>query len=281
LPLKVLYCISDFIAFFLRRVIRYRSEVVNTNLARSFPDLKYRELSKIIKRFYRNFSDIFIELLWSASASRKSYYSKVELENPEELRSFHDQGKSAIIVLGHQTNWENLSVLDTSPSGFTRPDLRIVYKSMRNKSSDMLLKWIRERNQQGKYIESKEIARYMFRHRKEQLLYVLIADQSPLPGAKFAVNFLNQPTFLLNGPEQLSKKYDLPVVYANSIRVSRGKYRVRFTAITGDPSKTEDGEISAKFAALLEAGIRANPSDWLWSHKRWKRDVNSNAFKNK
>ncbi len=274
IPLKVLYLFSDFLAFFLRVVIRYRSEVVLINIARSFPDLNYKGVNKIARRFYRNFTDIFVELLWSVSASKKSFHSKVEVENPDALKSFFDQGKSVIAVLGHQANWECLSVLDTSPSGFSLEDYRIVYKKQRNKSSDTLIKWIRQRNNPGEFVESNEIARYMSKHKDEQLLYVLLADQSPLPGAKFAVNFLNQPTLMLNGPELLSRKYNLPVVYVNNTRVRRGRYRARITVVSEDPSTTASGEISKKFASLLEAGIQAHPSDWLWSHRRWKRSVN-------
>lgn len=274
LPLKVLYLFSDFLAFFLRVVIRYRSDIVHINIARSFPDINYKGVYKISKDFYRNISDLLIEFIASVSASKAKYCSNVEIENALDLKPFYDQGRSVLIVLGHQANWENLAVLDTSLSGFTAKDLRIVYKKQSNRSAGMLVNWIRTHNNDGEFIESGEIARYMFTHRSEQLLYVLIADQSPLPGAKFAVNFLNQPTYMLNGPEYLAKKLNLPVVYANNTRVDRGKYMVRFSIISSDPSKNEDGEISRKFASLLEAGIRANPSAWLWSHRRWKRSVN-------
>lgn len=273
LPRKILYYISDFSAFFLRKIIGYRSDVIHINIARSFPDLNYNGVKEIVKGFYNNFSDVFIELLWSISATKKRDLSNVEVENPTEIKAFHDQGKSVLIVLGHQANWERLANLDASPSGYSSSDFRIVYKKMRNKSVDLLINWIRGHHKLGKMVESNEIARYMFNHRDEQLGYILIADQSPLPGAKFVTNFLNQPTLMLNGPEQLAKKLNLPVVFVNNRRVGRGKYRVKLTIITDDPSKMEDGKITEKFASLLEAGIRANPSDWLWSHKRWKRSL--------
>jgi len=274
LPGKILYCISDFSAFFMRRIIRYRYEVVHVNVARSFPDLKYDKIEEIVKGFYTNFTDVFVELLRSVSNKTKQQYSISELENPDCLKEFHDQGKPVMIVLGHQANWENILIADLSPSGYESKDFRIVYKKMRHKTPDMIIKWIRMRHMEGKLVESNEIAKYMFKHKDEQLCYFLVADQSPLPGAKFVVDFLNQPTLMMNGPEQLSGKLNMPVAYLNSRRVSRGKYKSALTVITDDPSKTAEGEITRKFAALLEAGIRSHPSDWLWSHKRWKRSLN-------
>ncbi|MFA5849080.1 MAG: hypothetical protein WC833_04295 [Bacteroidales bacterium] len=274
LPGKILYCISDFSAFFLRKIIRYRQGVVRINVARSFPDYKYDKIEEIIKNFYTNFTDVFIELLCSISTTREKHSSISELENPDCLKKFHDKGKSVMIVLGHQANWENILIANLSPSGYDSKDFRIVYKKMRHKTPDNIIKWIRMRQMEGKLVESNEIAKYMFKHKEEQLCYFLVADQSPLPGAKFVVNFLNQPTLMMNGPEQLSGKLNIPVAFLNSRRVSRGKYKSTLSVITDDPSKTEEGEITRKFAALLEEGIRSQPSDWLWSHKRWKRSLN-------
>lgn len=274
LPDKILYCISDFSAFFMRKIIRYRQDIVRVNVARSFPDYKYGKIEEIIKDFYINFTDVFIELLSSISATREKHSSISELENPDCLQKFHDLGKSVMIVLGHQANWENISIANFSSSGYESKNFRFVYKKMSHKIPDMIIKWMRMQQMDGELVESNEIAKYMFNHKEEQLCYFLVADQSPLPGAKFVVDFLNQPTLMMNGPEQLSWKFNIPVAFLNSRRVSRGKYKFTLSVITDDPSNTEEGEITRKFAALLEAGIRKHPSDWLWSHKRWKRSLN-------
>jgi Kdo2-lipid IVA lauroyltransferase/acyltransferase len=281
LPRKILYYISNFTAFFLRKIIRYRLDVVNINIARSFPDLNYNTIKEIVKGFYINFSDVFIEHLWSISGTKKRFFSNVEIENPEEIKKLRDLGNSVLLILGHQANWERLATWDISITGFALEDVRIVYKKMQNRSSDLLINNIREHHKFGKMVESNDIARYMFTNRDKQFAYILVADQSPLPGAKFVVNFLNQPTLMMNGPEQLAKKLNMPIAYVNNRRVNRGKYSMKVTTITEDPSKMEDGKITEMFASLLEAGIREHPSDWLWSHKRWKRNINEVRNSNK
>ena len=114
----------------------------------------------------------------------------------------------------------------------------------------------------------------MIKNRDKRYLYFLIADQSPLPGAKFVVNFLNQSTLMINGPEQLSKILDCTVVYLDMNRLERGKYEITLTKVTDKPKEEPDGYITKEFAKLLEQDILKNPDSWLWSHRRWKRRMN-------
>lgn len=272
IPKKVHYLFSDISAWLLRDLFKYRVDVVLTNIARSFPEKKYKEIKAIVKKFYSNFTDNFFEMLWSVSKSQEKNRANVTAENLDVLTSAFKLGGSAMVVLGHQANWEQMLAIDISPSGFRNEDMRMVYKKMNSKLSDLLIHWIRGRRSAGTLVEMNDIARYMFKHKDEQLCYIFIADQAPLPGSRYVTSFLNQKTRFFSGPEQLSRKLDMPVLYLNIERVERGKYRAGLTSITEHPTSLSDGEISQRFASLLEEGIIKSPSDWLWTHRRWKRD---------
>jgi hypothetical protein len=41
--------------------------------------------------------------------------------------------------------------------------------------------------------------------------------------------------------------------------------------IEENPKSCTNGEITARYAKLLEENIMAQKYNWLWSHKRWKR----------
>ena len=43
--------------------------------------------------------------------------------------------------------------------------------------------------------------------------------------------------------------------------------------ITDKPKELAWGEITEKHTHLLEDEIVKNPQFWIWSHKRWKRDI--------
>ncbi len=64
LPLGFHYAMSRLVCWVVKDVMRYRHDVVMTNLARSFPEKKYRELESIADAYYRHLGDIIVEALW-------------------------------------------------------------------------------------------------------------------------------------------------------------------------------------------------------------------------
>ena len=64
LPTDVLYKISDFVAFVLRVVVRYRKKVVLSNLRNSFPEKNEQEIQKLAKQFYTHLADRIVENMW-------------------------------------------------------------------------------------------------------------------------------------------------------------------------------------------------------------------------
>ena len=275
LPLRVLYVFSDIIYFWVYYVFQYRKAVIYINLARSFPDKKYPELQKMARRFYHYFSDIMMESIWLATASRKARMSRFRITNPEVLDAMYQRGQSTMLLMGHMGNWEMISTTttyaDTGEVSYPKEKTVLVYKAPENKIMDKVFIYLRNHYKGGKLVESNQIARFLVSHRAEPWLYVFIADQSPLPGARFCVDFLHQPTLMINGPELLSRKSNLAVVYVKMIREQRGRYVATFQPICEQPADLPDGEITKKFAELLEQNIIEQPHIWLWSHKRWKR----------
>ena len=65
LPWRVMYLISDVIAFILNHVVGYRKKVVIANLQIAFPEKSQKERASIVKQFYRQFTDNFIEVIKS------------------------------------------------------------------------------------------------------------------------------------------------------------------------------------------------------------------------
>src|SRR5215510_797234 len=109
LPLRLLFVISDFVYFILYYVVGYRERVVFANLRRAFPAKSDEEIKTIAKRFYKNFTDNFIEFIKLISASPKfiaqHFYGDCSL-----LDSLYDQRKRAQILLAHNFNWEGACV---------------------------------------------------------------------------------------------------------------------------------------------------------------------------
>ena len=268
LPWRAMYALSDGIAFLLGSVVRYRRKVIGENLRLSFPEKGEEELKQIQKDFYRNFSDILLESL--KGFDRRAFRqipARYTFKNVELIEAEYAKGRSCLIFTGHFNNWEWLG---HTMFGATSREGGVIYKPMTNKAVDALV--LERRSQSGSMLISMpQTGRMMIERRKNPSAYTFIADQSPsdLKNAHW-VNFLNRRTAFLHGVDKLSRKLDWPVFYAPVIRVKRGVYELPLEVITLDPKSEPEGAITKAFAEALEQTIRAEPANWLWSHRRWK-----------
>ena len=104
LPWRLMYWLSDFVAFVLQRVIKYRVDVVAQNLAIAFPHKTKQERSKIANEFYQQFTDSFIETFKLLSMSDNTF-NKRFTSNAEVLNDLYKTGQNVQIMAGHFFYW--------------------------------------------------------------------------------------------------------------------------------------------------------------------------------
>ena len=267
LPFRIIYSLSNFIAWFLDGILNYRVEIIEKNLRTSFPEMNEKDLKKTKKGFYRNFADIIVESFKSLSVSEKTMRKRFVMRNPEVFQKLYDKNKGLIMVMGHHTNfeWTAMSIPLVVPQ-----NCYAVYHPLKNPRFNKLIVKIRE--QFGlQLFKMSETYPFMLNNADPNPLYVFMADQSPHKGKiKYRGHFLNQSTPVHLGVENLSKKCDLAVVFIDIIRVKRGFYEIEAKLLFEDPQETETYEITNTHLAALEKLIQKDPANWLWSHKRWK-----------
>ena len=282
LPLKVHYAFAGFITWVLRDVMRYRNDVVLTNLARSFPDKKYHEIKQIYKEFYKHLGELFVEAIWFGASNYKRLYKSgiVTVTNPEVFNEVFEKTPNTTVLFSHCGNWELLGGFlgyRTSTGvkmAMEEKHIRVVYKELHSKFSDEFFR----RNRVNALetvgteceIESSKILRTALKGRNEKAVYIYIADQYPYVSAFHVGEFLSQPTLAMLGSAGVAHKLGHAVVYLKMKRVQRGKYEMTFIPICEDASKMTPEEIMRKYFDILEEEIRETPHNWLWTHKRWK-----------
>ena len=172
-------------------------------------------------------------------------------------------------VLGHYGNWEWMSSYSLWETG---ADFLALYKPIRDKVTDRMMKQIRSRF--GAVLVAKDdTLRVIARYRSENRLFLagFIGDQTPNGrNLNFWTRFLNQDTPVLLGTERIARKYNIPVVSVRMRKVKRGYYEVEFVDVCANPSELPQGELTEMHTRLLESFIQEEPEFWLWSHKRWK-----------
>src|ERR1700739_2908177 len=105
LPWRILYIISDGVAFLLYHIIGYRKDVILNNLQIAFPEKTLAERKKITKEFYKDFTDNFLEVIKFISLSEEELNKRFVCDY-RPINNLYDSGVNVQLVLGHFFNWE-------------------------------------------------------------------------------------------------------------------------------------------------------------------------------
>jgi len=99
----------------------------------------------------------------------------------------------------------------------------------------------------------------------------MVADQEPVTSEKkHWTRFLNRDTAFYMGPEEITRVTRYPALFVAMRRVARGRYEVEFQPLCAARETLAPGELTERYARLVERQIRAAPADWPWSHRRWR-----------
>ena len=260
------------LVFLLRDVTRYRFNVIRNNLKEAFVYDSESALKEDISGNYRFMAKIIRQVIFKAS--HKKLDKKLSIKPLPQLDEWLKEGKSVIITMGHIGNWEWAGVyLGMKYRGC----VCALYKRIKSKTvNDLMLR--RRELLDGYLIESGKMTDLIRLIKTKPVMILMIADQNPGHDRGIIwTTFFNKKTAFANGPETLSAKYKLPVLYLHMISLPEGNYQLEFKIISDGQHILNEGEIIKRYATLLEDNIRLQKSEWLWSHKRWKR-TNSDRF---
>lgn len=268
-PFPLLCGFSNVIRFLIYNIFGYRKGVVLKNLEGSFPNLSSLEFKRIVKLFYKNLVDVFLEGMRAFTMSRKQILKRHRIINPEVLESYYLKGQSVIGVTGHYANWEWGSL---SASLQTKFNVVAFYKPLNNKPIDKFVRWSRTRF--GTHLASiKETTSTFEEYKNTSTIFLMAADQG-MPkkflDKAYWIQFLNRKTAFLHGMEKHARLNNLPVIYADIQRVKRGYYTIELSVLTEKPLEQGEGKLTEMYVRKLESIIMKKPEDWLWSHRRWK-----------
>lgn len=267
LPLRVLYLLSDFAYFVIYYVIGYRKKVVRYNLSVAFPNKDDEERRRIEKKFYKNFTDSFIETVKAFSASPQF----IKKHFAGDFSVFDELDKKGVqkvqLHSGHNFNWEYGNLRVALHPAYT---MLTVYMPITSEVFNRMFYKMRSKTG-AKLLSATNIRAEILPHRHEKYVLALVADQNPgHPKSAYWVNFFGRPTPFVKAPESGARRGNIPVVFCYFRKERRGYYTIHFHLAEDQPSTTPVGELTKKYAAFLQKAIEDQPDNWLWSHRRWK-----------
>ncbi len=280
LPLKCLYGIGDFVSWFFNKLMQYRKTEVYTNIARAFPDYTYQQVRRTADGFYRHLGEVIAEAIWFAGCKgrpervrRQNIYTYTNTDLLLDLR----EKRGVICMRSHMGNWEVAGGIYEFNHEWNMAErlpqdcLFVAYRPLRNPVSDKIFCNNRAGVLPGYkgMIKDTELLRNVIRNKDRNPVYMVIADQFPYMACHHVGNFLNQPTEGMLGAFSLAHKLGLAVVTSHESRDGRGKYICTYEILSEDASEDKPEDLMKLYFSRLEDDIRKDPSNWLWSHRRW------------
>lgn len=268
LPFPILYGVSDMLYILLSKVIKYRRNIIRTNLKNSFPEKSETELREIEKDFYHQFADNIVESLKLLNISDREVDKRIRVSGGEIVDHYINAGQPVVLYIGHYANWEWVPAVVRH---FNAPEFCAqIYKPQRDKAFDKLMLKIRSRFNPIS-VPQKQTYRTLLRWGKDGRKFIVgfISDhRSNISVSHHRTTFLNQATPFSPGGEEIGSRINAKCLYLDVEKNKRGHYHFIIKDIV-PTDLTVDSPYTVRYMEMLEETIRRRPGLWLWSHRRW------------
>lgn len=240
-----------------------------TNLDFIYEDrLSFREKERIIKDMFYNLAQNFGSFIENQGVSKEKLLQKVTFKNDKVFKDALSSGKAVVFITAHHSNWE---ILPLAIAAKYHP-LVGVGRPLKQKWLDKILKRNREQFD-IEMIDKNGAMRHMVKVVKSKKPLGLLVDQN-LEGV--VVDFMGKRASHTTSAALLAYKYDAVVIPCFIKRVGFERYEARFyEPIEVEKSDNIEQYIlhhTQKQAKITEMVIEESPSEWLWIHRRWKRE---------
>lgn len=273
-PFSVLYLLSDLLIGINNRFIKYRHDVVKSNLREAFPEKSDKEIDRLAKRFFKQLADTMLFSLKMFSISERQVRKRVQVPDIDVMRKHLDSGRNVVMMCPHYSNWEAFVLMAL----YFEDDMNChaIYQRLSNKFMDQKVRKSRSRFG-AQMVATKDCARtFLNSPNNGKHIFGMVADQSPfISKIRYWVNFLNQDTPVHVGTESLARQTGCAIVFCYPRPIKRGYYEIVIEEFIADASQTEEHFITKAYFERLEKLIQEAPEHWLWSHRRWKYKRNA------
>ena len=252
------------------RPLGIRRRVVERQVAAAFPELDESEVRRIARGTYEHLGRLTVETAILPALGRERILALLEgVDGWDLIERAREAGSGVILVTGHLGSWEMGAALIAARG----VPVAGIARRMNNPLFDRYL--TETRNAFGaEVIHDADAVRRAPRALRENKVVAFVADQGVRGLASTFVPFFGRPAKTPRGPAVFALRFGIPLVFGLALRQPSGRYRLSFEPIaitdTGDRERDVDA-IVAEYTRVLERWVRRVPEQYLWHHRRWRR----------
>ncbi len=269
LPLRLVRTIGGWLGETVFNLVGYRREITLENLRNAFPEKSSAELIEIATMTFRSMGVTFFEIVWTPNLTREKLLEEVHFENAAGVREIQAKGKGIVLLTGHVGNWEWFA---HSVGVSTGIPLHVIAKGQANPFVDRFINRLRTKFG-NKVVPMALSVRETLRALNGGELVGIVGDQSAARESVW-VDFFGRKVPTHQGPAVFSLKTGAPIIIGFSVRQPGGNYisDYRVVPMDGLNGYTQENvkELTQRHVQIMEEIIRRHPSQWMWTHRRWK-----------
>jgi KDO2-lipid IV(A) lauroyltransferase len=236
------------------------------NIKKVFPNINENFKNKIYKDMWSNYGMMFSEYMFIKNfRNSKKFKKNLVIENEHILKKIKKDNKPVIFVSGHFNNFE-LMAMEIEKFGI---NLAAIYRPLNNIFLNPLMENLRK-----KYICKKQIkkgisgTKQILKEFKNGASIALMIDQRVSEGIRS--NFFNHTALTTTIPAQFVKKFNTKIVPIYIERLNNYHFKLTVYDSLEFDEEHDIETITFKLNKTLENMILKNPSQWIWTHDRWK-----------
>ncbi|NHN78996.1 lysophospholipid acyltransferase [Azotobacter chroococcum] len=268
LPWRAVQGVGATLGWLMAHVPNRSREVVRINIGQCFPELDARARERLVRRSLRDIGKTLTESacawIWPA---RKSLARVREVQGLPVLEQALASGKGVVGITSHLGNWEVLNHFYCSQC---KPV--IFYRPPKLRAVDELLQ--RQRVQLGNRIAPstrKGILSVLHEVRRGGAVGIP-ADPEPGEGSGLFVPFLGTRALTSKFVPNMLAGGKAVGVFLHAVRLADGSgYRVILEAAPPEMYSQDTETAVAAMSAVIGRYVRAYPSQYMWTMKRFKR----------
>ncbi|MCF7935771.1 MAG: lysophospholipid acyltransferase family protein [Synergistales bacterium] len=258
------------IGFVLRWVWRPRHRVMRHNLGLAFPKRSVPERRRIQADVYRHLAETLTEILLVVKEPRRALQWMTSVEGESYLADALRSGRGVLIVTGHVGNWELLAAW-LAQRGYP---LHAIVRRQNDPELESVVESLRRGVGLRTLSKKEHLKRVVALLRRGAFVGILADQHAGERGVPLPLFGVQTPTAV--GPAALAKVADVPVIPVFSARTGPKQHCVKI----GPPLHVDGGlnkeeiyrRVMGEYNHLLEAWISGYPEQWLWLHRRWRRE---------
>ena len=242
-------------------------DTINKNLEKLIGSYSDDKKNEIIFKMWANFGKLFVEYIFLHKFQKS--HSHINVKGEKILEEIKKRGRPVIFVSGHFANFELMSMELTK----RQINLATIYRPLNNIFLNPFMEYLRK-----KYICKHQIkkglvgVKHSIEYLRKNFSVALMIDQRVSEGVKLPFFEYKALTTTLPAQLALKHKYLIVPIYITRKQDDNFEMEIFEPLETTNKENTEKNklEVSISLNKIIEKMILKDPSQWIWTHNRWK-----------